>query len=235
MIKLVNFLLFVEKIIEYDNGDVDKGEIPLLIYKICSCIRETYCLSYAIRKENNLLLYFKENLILIKFQGTELKHLSSDERSQALLLKKALDKIDTRSKNDTDGWLKSTPGIYVRKFNREALFIFWLYLENSKNIAIILNSIFPLELNYFYNTFNFPNIAKFKSIENLSQTFFIIPINASNNSSLINFLRSVAESFPSMLERVNLIPLRKIKAPEDKILYVNFQIDKKNVQIKDKN
>ncbi|HEY0089473.1 MAG TPA: hypothetical protein VGB37_11560 [Candidatus Lokiarchaeia archaeon] len=139
-----------------------------------------------------------------------------------------MDKIETLPKNDTDDWLRSTPGIYIRKFNQEALFIFWLYLENSKNIAIILNSIFPLELNYFYNTFNFPKIAKFKKLENLSQTFYIIPINSSNNSPLIKFLRSVAESFPSMLERFNLIPLGKIIAPEDKILYINFQIDKKN-------
>jgi len=138
-------------------------------------------------------------------------------------------------KNDNDVWLKSTPGIYVRKFNRETLFIFWLYLENLKNIAIILNSIFPLELTYFYHTFNFPNIIKFKSLENLSQIFYIIPINASNNSILINFLRKIVEIFPSMLERVNLIPLEKINAPEDKILYVNFQIDKENIKIKDKN
>ena len=56
MINLVNYLLLIEDIPYFTKEDVDEGLTPLDVYKICSCIRETFCLSYSIRKQNNLYL-----------------------------------------------------------------------------------------------------------------------------------------------------------------------------------
>jgi len=95
---LANFLLIIEEIIDFTKKDIDKGYTPPLIYKICSCIREAFCLSYAIRKNNNLYLYFQKEKILIKFEGSRLRYLGPDERSQALLLKKAFEKNISKSK-----------------------------------------------------------------------------------------------------------------------------------------
>ena len=100
MINLANFLLIIEEIIDFTKKDIDIGYTPPLIYKICSCIREAFCLSYAIRKNNNLFLYFQKEKILIKFEGSRLRYLGPDERSQAILLKKVLDKsISTINSN----------------------------------------------------------------------------------------------------------------------------------------
>ena len=85
MINLANFLLIIEELINYTKEDIDKGHTPLYIYALCSCIRETFCLSYAIRKNNTLYLYFQEEKILIKFEGSNLRYLGPDDRSQSLL------------------------------------------------------------------------------------------------------------------------------------------------------
>ncbi|MFX1531798.1 MAG: hypothetical protein ACFFBC_11850, partial [Promethearchaeota archaeon] len=90
---MVNFLLLFEKIIEYTKKQINKGLTPQKIYELCSCIRETFCLSYSIRKNNNLYLYFQEENLLLSFIGKKLRYLGPDERSQALLLLKALTKL----------------------------------------------------------------------------------------------------------------------------------------------
>ena len=71
--------------------------------------------------------------------------------------------------------------------------------------------------------FDFPKIRKFKQLKHLKESFFLFP---SSNQLLIEFLKSIVQLFPSMLELVTLVPLKKIKAMEEKILYINFQIDK---------
>ena len=66
---MVNFLLILEKIIEYDKKIIDKGLTPQKVYGLCSCIREVFCLSYSIRKNNILYLYFQKEHVLVKFEG----------------------------------------------------------------------------------------------------------------------------------------------------------------------
>ncbi len=100
---MVNFLLLLEKIIQYNKEIIDKGLTPKKIYELCSCIRETFCLSYSIRKDNNLLLYFQKEHILVSFIGEALRYLGPDERSQALLLEKALNKANRINFNVRDG------------------------------------------------------------------------------------------------------------------------------------
>ncbi|MHA1764008.1 MAG: hypothetical protein ACTSYC_09685, partial [Promethearchaeota archaeon] len=87
---MVNFLLIIKRIAPFTKKDIDKGNTPLEIYDLCTCIKETFCLSYAIRKLNDLYLYFIEESLFLKFHGGELKYLGSDERSQAILLLKAI-------------------------------------------------------------------------------------------------------------------------------------------------
>jgi len=222
---LVNFLLLIENIIDYNKNNIDKGNTPPDIYKVCSCIRETFCLSYAIRKSNNLYLYSQNENILIKFEGINLRYLSSDERSQALLLKKALDKINQYKSSYMDNWVKSTPGIYVRKFSNNLAFKLWLNSMELKDIVCVSKSISVFELPFLAHIYDLPPIKKLNELGNLNKIFFIISLNPHINTLLINFLSSVVQVVPSMLENVILTPLEKIKTIEDKILYINFRID----------
>ncbi len=115
MINLVNILILIEKISKFTKSNIDKGKTPLDIYNLCSIIRESFCCSYSIRKDNNLYIYINSIHILIKFEGNSLRYLGSDERSQALLLNKALDKINEAEKINFQGMQKSTPGIFVKR------------------------------------------------------------------------------------------------------------------------
>jgi hypothetical protein len=101
LIILVNFILFIENISKYSKREVDLGKTPHDVYRLCCCIRETFCLSYSIRKENNLYLYFQKEHVLIKFEGKKLRYLGPDERSQALLLVKALNNYKSIRKGKT--------------------------------------------------------------------------------------------------------------------------------------
>ena len=51
----------------------------------------------------------------MKYDGKKLRFLGSDERSQAILLNKALEKIIGNDKLQTQEWEKSTPGIFVKR------------------------------------------------------------------------------------------------------------------------
>jgi len=229
MIKLVNFLLFVEKVISYDKRDIDEGRTPPLIYKICSCIREAFCLSYAIRKNNNVYLYFQKDHVLIKFVGKELRYLGPDERSQALLLEKALKKQTTSNLAVEDKWIKSTPGIYLMRLKNNLSFIQCLNSINLKNLIVINDSLSPDET--ILGPFNdYPKMKQLKNLEISNDTFFLIPINQSNNVNLIEFLKVLVQIHPSLLEHIRFTPLNNIKAIEDKILYINFQIDKQGTK-----
>ena len=222
---MVNFLLLIEKVIDYSKKNIDKGNTPSEIYKICSCIRTAFCMSYGIRKNNDLYLYFQNNTILIKFGGNKLRYLGPDERSQALLLQKALHKVNQYTNIDTGDWTESTPGIYVKKFNNDHAFILWLKSMDLKEIVCISNSKSVFEFAFLAHTYDFPQIKKFNNLGNLNKIFFIISLNPHINTLLINFLSSLVQVFPSMLENITLTPFEKIKAIEDKILYINFRID----------
>ena len=222
MINLADFLLYYETIQDYDKNHIDKGATPSIIYKICSCIRETFCLSYGIRKNNNLYIFIQVKKVLIKFIGNELRYLGPDERSQSLLLNKALEKARDKSNIKSDDWTESTPGIQVRNLYDINSFLLFLNSLNSQRLIFICDPIYLYEMPFLYHMFDLPKIKKFEQLKHFKESFYFFP---SNNQVLSEFLKSLVHIYPSMLELVTLVPLKKIKVVEDKILYVDFQID----------
>ncbi len=220
-----DFLLFIEDIIDFGKKTIDKGDTPPEIYSICSCIRTTFCISYGIKKDNNLYLYFQKKNVLIILNGQKLRYLGPDERSQALLLKKALNKLNDRNISKNDSWIQSTPGIFVKKLNNITSLL--SLLKKFKNICIISRSFSSFDVNFLYHYFDVPKIIRFKRLKNLNEQLFIIP---SSKTIIINFLRKIVHSHPSMLEYITIANLNKIKMMSDKILYINFQIDQMSSQ-----
>jgi hypothetical protein len=219
---LADFLLYYETIPGYTKSHIDKGATPSTIYKICSCIRETFCLSYGIRKNNNLYLFIQDKNVLVNFNGNELKYLGPDERSQALLLNKALEKVFNNSKFKNDKWIESTPGIRVRFLKNFNSFLLFLNSLNSQRLIFICDPLTFYEMPFLYHMFDLPKIKKFNQLKHFKDSFFFFP---ENNQVLSEFLKSLVHIYPSMLELVTLVPLKKTKAMEEKILYINFQID----------
>jgi hypothetical protein len=210
---LVNFLLLVKNLINYNKKDIDVGKTPLEIYKICSCIRETFCLSYAIRKENNLFIFIQNDGILIKFEGNILKYLGPDERSQALLLRKAIDKVNLFNSSDIENWKKSTPGIYVRKFSNNESFI--KYFKSF----VFFNPIFLINDNDVGKVNSYLTVNEFETLNTLSEFFYIIPAyNIIIEDS--NFFQTFKD-----LKDVKFLTLSKINRIENKFLYINFRLD----------
>lgn len=208
MINLVNFLLLIEDIPYYSKKDIDFGLTPLEIYRLSSCIRETFCLSYSIRKQNNLFLLFYNNISLIKFQGNKLRFLGSDERSQALLLNKAINKLNEIKINHK--WNKSTPGIIVKKlgdFQKALQFI----KEISHNKIIIVNGYCENHLSL--------NHKEFINLKSINEYLYILPIfhNESKASDFISLMKIEID--------LKFLMLPKVKSIEDKILFINFIID----------
>jgi len=217
---LVNFLLILEKIIDYNKKIIDKGITPQKVYELCSCIREVFCLSYSIRKNNFLYLYFQKEHVLVKFEGKKLRYLGPDERSQALLLEKALNKVKEEININNGIWIKSTPGIFIRKFSDVSSFIdFYRSIALEKSFLII-NAPQIDEDNVAFN-----NLDEFL-FEIKENDFFIIPIYviSRENSKLIELFKEV--------KNIKLLSLSKIKDMENIILYINF---KKDQQRKNKN
>lgn len=205
---MVDFLLIFEEIPYYNKNDVDTGSIPIEIYKLCSCIRETFCLSYSIRKNNNLYLVVFRDHILIKFQGNKLRFLGSDERSQAILLNKAINK--TQEINIVNRWNNSTPGIYVKKLKN--LFILQ-NLTDSFNFSKII------VFNNYTNSDQVLTIEDLKSLGDLDDYLFILS-NFHIESKVGDFLGLIKK-----LNNVKFAVVPKIKNNENKILYINFIID----------
>ena len=205
---MVNFLLLIKKISAYSKKDIDQGKTPLDVYQLCSCIRETFCLSYSIRKENNLYLLFQEYNALIKFEGKKLKFLSSDERSQALLLYKALNLSSEIL--SFDNWYKSTPGIYIKKFEDFNAFIEIMKLREIKSVLIASTHNERTRLW---------EIIEFDQIKNPKECLYIIPIYdiSDLSNSFLNLLNEIG--------KVKILVLIPIKSIENIILYINYKID----------
>jgi hypothetical protein len=170
--------LYIENVSDYSKKDIDNGHTPLDIYQMCSIIRESFCCSYSIRKNNILYLYVAPTQILIKIDGSSLRYLGSDERSQALLLKRALDNVNRLGKLDSQRWQKSTPGIFVKRLlNSESILenIIDLYKELDnlmeycyifpfpQNSRIIEDFLGRIEERY---KIDYVNLAKIRGIEN---------------------------------------------------------------------
>jgi len=213
LIRLVNFLLVYEKKVEYNKATIDSGDTPRRVYEICSCIRETFCLSYSIRKNNNFLIYFQNKHILITFLGQELRYLGPDERSQALLLEKAMKKAEGIEFEDYNKRIKSTPGIYVLKFADNNSFNTYLDLFISDEIYIIKEGIDSNHKKKVDDLF----ISSFYSSQD--DTTFIILIDSKLREDFDKFLKFKDN------RNIKFLSLTKIKSIEDIILYLNFRRD----------
>jgi len=207
---LVNFLILIEKFPKFSKSDIDVGKTPIYVYNLCSIIRESFCLSYSIRKNNNLYLYFESLQLLIKYEGKKLRFLGSDERSQAILLNKALEKINGDEKVKTQEWEKSTPGIFVKR------------LPNSGSILENINNILHNKIVFiaeFENKDLYPDVINLDDLDDMSEYCYILPYSQNSQSSL-RFLQVIKENY-----NLKYINLSNIKGIENKILYINFRID----------
>jgi len=207
---LVNFLILIEKFPKFSKSNIDVGKTPIYVYNLCSIIRESFCLSYSIRKNNNLYLYFESLQLLIKYEGKKLRFLGSDERSQAILLNKALEKINGDEKVKTQVWEKSTPGIFVKR------------LPNSGSILENINFILHNKIVFiaeFENKDLYPDVFNLDDLDDMSEYCYILPYFQNSQSSL-RFLQVIKENY-----NLKFINLSNIKGIENKILYINFRID----------
>ncbi|MFX0031632.1 MAG: hypothetical protein ACFE9P_03130 [Candidatus Hermodarchaeota archaeon] len=205
---MADFLLIFEDIPFYTKKDIDKGLTPLEVYKLCSCIRETFCLSYSIRKGNNLYISLYKKLALIKFQGDKLRFLGSDERSQEILLNKAITKI--YEINMSNIWKKSTAGIFIRKI--ESLRKLQHFIELISHNRIIIQN------NYIQGEY-YLTIKQLKSLTDLNNYLFILPDyhNGSKNPNIFAILERLSNLKFVMFPRINKI--------ENKLLFINYIID----------
>ncbi|MHA2281082.1 MAG: hypothetical protein ACXAC5_09550 [Promethearchaeota archaeon] len=210
---MVNFLLLIEKITQYNKEIIDKGHTPQKVYELCSCIRETFCLSYSIRKNNNLFLYFQKEHILVSFIGKELRYLGPDERSQALLLEKALNKANRIDIKVKDGRKQSTPGIYILKFLDHSSFLGYITSLIIGNIYIIIDrkAFSKKERDIYASNFNLEFF--------IDKNLFIIPTYnyIIGNSKMLDLFNE--------MKNIKFFSLSKIKQIENKILYINYRKD----------
>jgi len=209
----LDFLIFLECVTQYTKSDIDKGKTPLDVYTLCAIIRESFCISYTIRKNNNLYLYIETDHLFIKIEGKSVRYLGSDERSQALLLLRAIMKIETNENYNDREWIKSTPGIYIKK------------LPSSEFILENING------NFNDNRIFITDISKEKVKQNVKYGE-----NIDENSSDCYLFSFSPESitFLKFIQKVNEecslknIDLSKIRGIENKILYINFLDDHRN-------
>jgi tRNA pseudouridine-54 N-methylase len=215
---LVKFLLLIDDVSKFSKVDIDQGKTPYDVYIICSCVRETFCLSYSIRKSNKLYIYIQKQDILIKFQGSKLRYLGPDERSQALLLEKAVKKLNKIISPENDDWLNSTPGIFIRKFNTRKSFMSYISSVIQQNHSFLIG-----DKSNFNKKVNFFNV-KTRNNGFWDNSFFIIP-----TQKISEDLHKLIQKFKEM-KNIKIISLSKIKSVENKILYINFRRDRQELQ-----
>jgi tRNA pseudouridine-54 N-methylase len=209
----LDFLIFVERINKYTKRDIDKGKTPLDIYTLCAIIRESFCISYQIRKYNNLYLYIELNHVFIKIEGKSLRYLGSDERSQALLLLRALTKIENNENYNDQEWIRSTPGIYVKKLPSSEL------IRQYTNDNLSVNNIFITDISQE----NFKRDVKYgENIDENNSQCYIFSFSQ-ESISFLKFLQKVNEECS-----LKSIDLSKLRGIENKILYINFLYDRRN-------
>ncbi|MFX1523119.1 MAG: hypothetical protein ACFFCC_06425 [Promethearchaeota archaeon] len=210
---MVNFLLLVKNIPEYNKKTIDTGQTPPVIYELCSCIRESFCLSYSIRKDNNLLIFFEKDRILVNFIGDKLRYLGPDERSQALLLEKALRKAKGSKISLKRIRTQSTPGIYVSKFFDLFSFLDYINSMYTGQIYLIIDNNDISEEN------NKLTASELNSVAFLEGDLFIIPTyeKAKMNSKILDLFKQ--------MKTIKFLSLSKITQIENKILYINYRKD----------
>lgn len=77
---------------------------------LCRCVTAAFCLSHGIRRDVMVYLVL-QNQIVVRLDGSRLKHLNPDERSTAALLQRALKAFADSTHKDQE--LESTPGIFI--------------------------------------------------------------------------------------------------------------------------
>ena len=203
----------MESISKYIKSDIDEGKTPLDVYTLCAIIRESFCISYTIRKDNNFYLYNETDHLFIKIEGKSVRYLGSDERSQALLLLRAFMKIENNENYNNRKWIKSTPGIYVKKLPSSELI-----LENI-NGNFNDNRIFITDIS----NENFKQNIKYgEKIDENSSLCYIFSFSQ-ESITFLKFLQKVNEECS-----LKNIDLSKIRGIENKILYINFLHDHRN-------
>ena len=78
---------------------------------LCRCVNVALFLSHDLRRDVRVYLVLKGSTSpskIVRFDGSEVRYLSPDERSAASLIKKALEK------NAQEFWTGSTPGVSIR-------------------------------------------------------------------------------------------------------------------------
>lgn len=202
---MADFLILDTNAPIYTKKDIDIGNIQPEIYNHCSIIRECFCLSYSIRKDTNLYFYYKNPPLVIKFEGKKLRYLGPDERSQALLLLKVLNKgLKTRNNN----WEQSTPGIYI-KHHKGVSAIFDIIRESLKDKVIFL-----------LNDNIFEGAETLDKLNNLGESLYIIP-----STDFSYDITTLQEEFMNSKTKLIFLYLPRIKKIENQILYLNFKID----------
>ncbi len=113
----MNFILIISQLPAFSKRDIDNGNTPPLVYEVIDACRCAFFLSHAIRVDVNFALHiFQENLFIC-YRGEKLRYLGPDERSQALLLGKAVDLGRTLTTGQSK---QSTPGFRVWKGGYES-------------------------------------------------------------------------------------------------------------------
>ena len=200
----------MECVSKYTKSDIDEGKTPLDVYTLCAIIRESFCVSYTIRKNNNLYLYIETDHLLIKIEGKSVRYLGSDERSQALLLLRAFMKIETNENYNDREWIKSTPGIFVKKLPSSELILEIISDKlNDKRIFIT-----DISKEYFKQ-----NVKYGENINENSSNCYTFSFSQ-ESIPFLKFLQKVNEEC-----RLKNIDLSKIRGIENKILYINFLFD----------
>ena len=104
---------------------------------LCRCVTAAFCLSHGIRRDVTVYLILQDQVI-VRLDGSRLKHLNPDERSTAALIQKALKAFSEGERGKDE--IESTPGIFVAsggladaldKVQRAGLTIYMLHEHGS--------------------------------------------------------------------------------------------------------
>ncbi len=104
---------------------------------LCRCVTAAFCLSHGIRRDVIVYLVL-QNQIIVRLEGSQLRHLNPDERSTAALLQRALKAFADSTHKDRE--LESSPGIFIapgglsdalKSVQGLGLRVYWLYEQGS--------------------------------------------------------------------------------------------------------
>ena len=81
-----------------------------------------------------------------------------------------------------------------------------------------------MDLSFLAHVYDYPKRETIGTLE-YKNNLIVLPLPSSNNSVILDFLKSLVQTFPSMMEALCMSPLKKISSASRKILYLNFKID----------